>query len=165
MTDLDAILAHEDVATSEETIHLNASEFEIVRENVCAGFDRWVGALVRDGEGRIALVRNRWSDGWVLPGGSVESGEALREAVVREVREETGLEVSADRPLEVVTQTFVSEDGDSVRGRFVVFEARAETAEFGDDLGRDASEIEDAAWFAAVPNDARDPDLLGRHFD
>ena len=163
MTELDAILDSDDVVTSEETLRLDADEFEIVRENVRSGFDRWVGALVRDSEGRIALVRNRWSDGWVLPGGSVESGETLREAVVREVREETGLTVRVERPLEVVTQSFVSGDGDSVRGRFVVFEARAETAKFGDDLGVDASEIEDAAWFAAVPDDARDPDLLGRH--
>lgn len=165
MTEMGAISNCDDVATSEETICLDPAEFETVSENVRAGFDHWVGALVRDGEGRIALVQNRWSDGWVLPGGNVESGETLREAVVREVREETGLQVRVERPLEVVEQTFVSEDGDSVRGHFVVFEARAETANLGDDLGVDETEIADAAWFAAVPDSVRDPDLIGRHFD
>ena len=163
MTEIGALPDSDDVATSEETIRLDADEFDIVSENVRAGFDRWVGALVRDGEGRIALVRNRWSDGWVLPGGNVESGETLREAVVREVREETGLAARVERPLEVVEQTFVCE-GDSVGGQFVVFEARTADAELGDDLGVDETEIEAARWFAAVPDDARDPDLLDRHF-
>lgn len=164
MTEIGAIPNCDDVATSEETIRLDAAEFETVSENVRAGFDRWVGALVRDGEGRIVLVRNRWSDGWVLPGGNVESGESLREAVVREVREETGLAARVERPLEVVEQTFVSKDDDSVWGHFVVFEARTVDSELGDDLGVDETEIEDAAWFATVPDTARDPDLLSRHF-
>lgn len=163
MTEFGAAFAPDDVATSAETIRLDAAEFETVSESVRAGFDRWVGALVRDDVGRIALVRNRWSDGWVLPGGNVESGETLREAVVREVREETGLDARVERPLEVVEQTFVCE-GDSVGGQFVVFEARTADAELGDDLGVDETEIAAARWFAEIPDDARDPDLLGRHF-
>lgn len=163
MTELDAMLDREDVTASEETIRLDPSEFETVAENVRSGFDRWVGALVRDGEGRIALVRNRWSDGWVLPGGNVEAGETLREAVIREIREETDLAVRVVRPVEVVEQTFVC-GGDSVRGHFAVFEAVAADAELGDDLGVDETEIRAARWFDEVPESARDPDLLGRHF-
>ncbi|WP_238392159.1 NUDIX hydrolase [Halorussus amylolyticus] len=163
MTRIDLLRDRESVSTSEETIRLDSESFETVRENVTSGLDRWVGALVRDDDNRIALVRNRWSDGWVLPGGNVESGETLREAVAREVREETGLAASVERPVEVVEQTFVSGD-DAVRGHFVVFDARTEDAELGDDLGVDDSEIEAAGWFADVPDDARDPALLRRHF-
>lgn len=52
--------------------------------------------MVRDGEGRLLLVRRGTPPGqglWSVPGGRVERGETAEEAVVREVREETGLVV------------------------------------------------------------------------
>lgn len=54
-------------------------------------------AIIRD-RGRLALVRNRWPIGefWGLPGGRLEPGESVAEAVVREVREETGLVVAPE---------------------------------------------------------------------
>lgn len=55
-----------------------------------------VGAIVRDGEGRIVVVRRGRPPGegrWSIPGGRVEAGETDREAVRREVSEETGLAV------------------------------------------------------------------------
>lgn len=56
-----------------------------------------VGALVRDGAGRLLLVRRANEPGrglWSLPGGRVEPGESAEQALVREVREETGLLVT-----------------------------------------------------------------------
>jgi ADP-ribose pyrophosphatase YjhB (NUDIX family) len=45
-------------------------------------------------EGGVVLVRRRHPPtGWAIPGGFVEYGETLEEAAVREMREETGLEV------------------------------------------------------------------------
>lgn len=57
---------------------------------------RVAAIVVRDG--KILLVKHL-KEGrayWLLPGGGVEYGEPLAEALVREVREETGLEVRPD---------------------------------------------------------------------
>jgi 8-oxo-dGTP diphosphatase len=56
-------------------------------------------------EGRILLVRqqNAVHSYWLLPGGGVERGESLTAAVIRETREECGLDVQVlDTPLALV---------------------------------------------------------------
>jgi ADP-ribose pyrophosphatase YjhB (NUDIX family) len=52
---------------------------------------------VRDELGRVLLCHRRDADFWGQPGGGVEAGETPWKAVVREVREETGLEVVVER--------------------------------------------------------------------
>jgi len=61
-----------------------------------------VGAVVRDDAGRLLLIRRGHEPSrglWSLPGGRVEPGESLEAAVVREVREETGLDVRVGAPV------------------------------------------------------------------
>jgi len=59
-----------------------------------------VGTIILDERNRIVLVRRAIDPGygkWVFPGGYVDRGEPVQVAAVREAREETGLEVTLDR--------------------------------------------------------------------
>jgi ADP-ribose pyrophosphatase YjhB (NUDIX family) len=63
---------------------------------------RCVGAVVHDAAGRLLMVQRGHDPHrglWSLPGGRIEDGESARQAVVREVREETGLDVVAGPPV------------------------------------------------------------------
>ena len=54
-------------------------------------------AVVTDDDGRFLLVKRGHQPAqglWSLPGGSVEDGESLAQAAVREVKEETGLDIA-----------------------------------------------------------------------
>ena len=96
--------------------------------------------------GRALLVRRGKEPlrgRWVVPGGTVELGETLEDAVAREVQEETGLVV---RPLEVM-EVFdaIERDGAGVRFHYVVVDYRC--AFVSGDL-QPGSDAEDAAWVA-----------------
>jgi ADP-ribose pyrophosphatase YjhB (NUDIX family) len=71
------------------------------------------GILVEDG--KLLLSGNRWFTGkplvWTLPGGRADEGEGVAEALVREFKEETGLDV------EVLDLAFVAEARSAVSRR------------------------------------------------
>jgi 8-oxo-dGTP diphosphatase len=80
-----------------------------------------VGAVVLQ-EGRVLLIqrgKEPLRGRWVVPGGTVEWGETLEQAVVREVREETGLEVRPQKRLAVV-EALSRDEGGAVRYHFVI---------------------------------------------
>jgi len=52
-----------------------------------------VTAVVLDDAGRVLMIQRTDNDLWAVPGGAQEVGETPTEAAVREVREETGLDV------------------------------------------------------------------------
>ena len=54
-----------------------------------------VRAIVADSENRILLVRHTYVSGWHLPGGGVEAGESMLEALAREVEEEGAVRMRA----------------------------------------------------------------------
>lgn len=53
-----------------------------------------VGGLVEDGKGNILLVKSNHRKIWEFPGGQVESGENLEQALSREIKEESGVDVT-----------------------------------------------------------------------
>jgi len=73
-----------------------------------------VGALILN-EGKILLVKRGVDPGkgrWSIPGGAVELGEKVRDATIREAKEESGLDVEIinDRPIDVVDSMTTTED-------------------------------------------------------
>ena len=68
---------------------------------------RCVGGIAFDARGRLLLIRRLNEPGsglWSLPGGRVEPGEADEVAVIRELREETGLDVIPGTLIGTVTR-------------------------------------------------------------
>jgi len=151
------------VPREQQVLRLPPERVESLREWGVEGTGLTAAARVRDAEGRIALVQNEWSDGWILPGGAVEPGERPAAAARREVREETGLEAAVGDPLVVLEQTFAASDGSvaSFPAQFVVFAAGA-AGEIpdADSLGLDDEEIAAARWFDTPPEHLHDGELL-----
>ena len=113
-----------------------------------------VGAVLVHG-GKVLLAR-RGKDPlrgrWVVPGGTVEAGETLENALLREVEEETGLRV---RPREIVTVfDRIERDGDRVRYHYVVVDY---LCEYVSGSLRAGSDVEAVAW--AAPEELSDYDL------
>ena len=82
-----------------------------------------VGAVIVI-HGRVILIRRRnppLAGRWSLPGGVIETGESVREAVIREALEETGLDVTVDDLVEVYEHVDHDEDG-RVRHHYVILD-------------------------------------------
>ncbi len=63
------------------------------------GMTLGVRAMVIDGEGRVFLVKHTYVTGWHLPGGGVEVGETVADALKREVWEEGQIEITGQPEL------------------------------------------------------------------
>ncbi|WHM38192.1 NUDIX domain-containing protein [Streptomyces sp. BPTC-684] len=84
-------------------------------------------AVVADDQGRILLQRRRDNGLWALPGGAMDMGESLPGTAVREVKEETGLDVEITGLVGTYTDPrhiIAYSDGEVRRQFAVVFTAR-----------------------------------------
>jgi mutator protein MutT len=123
----------------------------LARLRECVGHEPLLGlsaaACIRDEEGHILLLRRSDGDNlWGFPGGGVELGERAADAVVREVREEIGLEVEPVALVGVYSSpeyTFAYPNGDQVQPVTIFFECRIVRGE----LRPDMQEIIGARYF------------------
>jgi ADP-ribose pyrophosphatase YjhB (NUDIX family) len=79
-------------------------------------------AVVVDQDGGILLHRRTDNELWSIPGGGMEIGETIAETVVREVAEETGLEVEPERLVGIYTNPrhVTAYDDGEVRQQFSI---------------------------------------------
>jgi mutator protein MutT len=109
------------------------------------------GVVVRDGR---ALIVKRAHDPrrgeWSIPGGAVELGERLTDAVQRELQEETGLEVEVGPMIELFDRVH-RDDAGRVRYHFVIVDFLCRAANGEPVAGTDAEAV---AWAAADELDA-----------
>ncbi|WP_396612331.1 NUDIX domain-containing protein [Haloferax sp. S1W] len=134
---------------------IDAEGFESACKRIDDGLEWGVGALC-ERDGTVLLVRQ--DDQWLLPGGGVEPGETKREALVRELDEETGLDADVGS-LRVVTEQRLCYDGDAVSFRFAIYDA-AVAGTVTDDPGLEDEKIVDVSWFETLPEDTLDRALI-----
>ncbi|MGY5305822.1 NUDIX hydrolase [Nocardia gipuzkoensis] len=81
-----------------------------------------VSAFVQDAEGRILMIHRTDNDKYSIPGGGMEVGETVADAVVREVTEETGILVRPTALLGVFSNPrhVVAYDDGEVRQEFSI---------------------------------------------
>ncbi|MDN4606997.1 NUDIX hydrolase [Sporosarcina highlanderae] len=73
------------------------------------------GGLVENSKGEILLVKERRGGHWVFPGGQVEVGENLMDGVIREVKEESGIDVIVSHLVGVYSNTATYEGHSGVK--------------------------------------------------
>jgi 8-oxo-dGTP diphosphatase len=120
-----------------------------------------VGAVIVN-DNRVLLIRRGHAPllgEWSLPGGVLECGETLREATIREAREETGLTVETGEMLGVYERVIRSEDA-RVRYHYVLIDFLCGVVTGDLQSGSDAADVR---WFTReeldgfnLPHDTRD---------
>jgi len=111
-----------------------------------------VTVLTFDDDGRVLLVLHAEGNVWVAPGGQIEPGEAPATAAIREVREETDLDVDLVRVLGVYGGPefeVAYDNGDRISYVMTVFEGKVR----GGTARPDGSETLDVRYFSRAELD------------
>ena len=85
-----------------------------------------VGALIFNREGKLLLMKShKWKGKWVVPGGHIELGERMEDALRREVKEETNLDI---HDIEFLCfQEFIYDERFWKRSHFIFFDYACQT--------------------------------------
>jgi len=101
-----------------------------------------VGALIFNPEGKILLIKShKWRGKYVIPGGHIELGERMEDALKREIKEETGLDIHDIKF--VCFQEFIFDPAFYKRKHFIFFDFACKTDSTDVKLNQEAEEY---AW-------------------
>jgi nucleoside triphosphatase len=102
-----------------------------------------VGALIVNKDGKILLTKShKWFDKYTLPGGHIEVGETMKEAVAREVKEEVGLDVEVAEML--LTQEAIFAEEFWKRKHFIFFDFLCKSKD--QQVKLDGRELQEYVW-------------------
>lgn len=95
---------------------------KVGHDNIILNFS---GACITNEKGEILLQkRSRTENVWGLPGGAVELGESIEETTVREIKEETGLDIKVEYLIGVYSKYFIEySNGDKAQSICYCFKA------------------------------------------
>jgi len=133
---------------------LSPAAYRWMQTRAAKGLRFGVAARVENSRGQVLLVRlNRdsaWTRKWITPGGGAEPGETPREAILREIREETGVRVTNLRLWKVYHETLETEGDGGLSWDFLQFTA---IWAGGRPHTRVPKEVTEARWFSRLPED------------
>ena len=85
----------------------------------------FTGGCVFDERGRVLLQKRGDSENWGFPGGSIELGETPENAAIRELKEETGLDVVVNSLIGIYTDSDMRySNGDQAHSICIVYELK-----------------------------------------
>ena len=102
-----------------------------------------VGAVIRKGDRYLIIERKKFPPGFACVAGHIDEGENPEESVIREVNEESGLNVSS---LNLLTEEYISWNkcGDGVKGHhWYVFECKT-----SGEIKQNVSETKSIGWYS-----------------
>lgn len=157
-------LSPEELATRYDAHHRKRERIEVSPDRFEKGVERgddgaWgVGALVIH-DSQALFVRE--GEMWLLPGGRLKSAESPEVGARREVREETGLEISIDGLGAIAEQTFVRRGTDeSYEFYFATFLGTPRDPAPDDITRPNDPTIDQVSWRDNVPSNTFDRDLV-----